>query len=380
MKTRILALTLAVLLLLPGCSAMLNRDYQVVYPHPELPSTEEDSSVIRVETYQQLVNAVLYFVEQSVEHGVVRLVNYAQDVEADLNRACLEVAKDDPLGAYAVDFIKHDYTRVVATYEANIYITYRRTAEQMRALVNVTGSSAIREELREALETFSPEVALRVAYFAEDEDYICSLVRQAYYDTPAAAMGMPEFTVSLYPDEGSQRIVEIVLTYPEEQTALLQKQSDTLAAAQQLTGPYVGLSDPQERLTALLSTLPASLSPVAGPGPSTAWDALVGGAADDEGLALALHLLCDLIDVDCMVTEGTLHGEPHFWNTLTAGTYEYRHIDLSGENPSQICSDAEMAEQGYIWPGGETADAPGTAGEPTADIYADSESPNYLLD
>ena len=62
MKTRILALTLAVLLLLPGCSAMLNRDYQVVYPHPELPSTEEDSSVIRVETYQQLVNAVLYFV------------------------------------------------------------------------------------------------------------------------------------------------------------------------------------------------------------------------------------------------------------------------------------------------------------------------------
>ena len=123
MKTRILALTLAVLLLLPGCSAMLNRDYQVVYPHPELPSTEEDSSVIRVETYQQLVNAVLYFVEQSVEHGVVRLVNYAQDVEADLNRACLEVAKDDPLGAYAVDFIKHDYTRVVATYEANIYIT-----------------------------------------------------------------------------------------------------------------------------------------------------------------------------------------------------------------------------------------------------------------
>ena len=123
MRRQMAALTLAALLLLPGCSAMLNREYQVVSPHPEFPATEENSSAIRVETYQELVNAVLYFVEQGVEHGVVRLVNYTRDVESDLSRACLEVAKEDPLGAYAVDFIKNDYTRVVTTYEATIDIT-----------------------------------------------------------------------------------------------------------------------------------------------------------------------------------------------------------------------------------------------------------------
>ena len=67
-------------------------------------------------------------------------------MEEDLNRACLEVAKDDPLGAYAVDFIKNDCTKVLTTYEATITISYRRTREQIRSLVNVTGTSAIRDE------------------------------------------------------------------------------------------------------------------------------------------------------------------------------------------------------------------------------------------
>ena len=49
-----------------------------------------------------------------------------------LNRACLEVAKDDPLGAYAVDFIKNDYTTILTTYEATITVSYRRTLEQIR--------------------------------------------------------------------------------------------------------------------------------------------------------------------------------------------------------------------------------------------------------
>ena len=376
MKAHILALALAALLLLPGCSAMLNRDYQVVSPHPEHPSTEEDSSVIRVETYQELVNAVLYFVSQSVEHGVVRLVNYAQDVEADLNRACLEVAKDDPLGAYAVDFIKHDYTRVVATYEANIYITYRRTPDQIRALVNVTGSSAIRQELREALDDFAPEVALRVGYFAEDEAYIRSLVRQAYYDTPTAALGMPEFTVSLYPKEGSQRIVEIVLTYAEDPDALRAKQTATLTAAQRLTAPFNGLSDPADRLSALLDALPGAMACVESEeeAPCTAWDALVQGRADDEGLALAFRLLCELIGVDCAVAEGRLNGVPHFWNTLEGLSAEQRHVDLSRAEPPLIGGDEVFSELGYDWHS-ESTTPPDAPSQPQEDAAPALETP-----
>ena len=110
MKNRLVLsiLLLAGLVPLSGCSSMLERSYLVVSPHAEHPVTADDSNVLQAETYQDLVNDVLYFVNQGMETGVIRLTNYPRDVESDLNNACLEVAKDAPLGAYAVDYIEHD--------------------------------------------------------------------------------------------------------------------------------------------------------------------------------------------------------------------------------------------------------------------------------
>ena len=99
MKKRLLVLGLCLTLLLTGCSAMLDRPYTSVVAHAEHPVTGEDDSTVQVESYSELVSAVLYFVSQSTQQGTVRLVNYDGDVEEDLNRACLEVAKDDPLGS-----------------------------------------------------------------------------------------------------------------------------------------------------------------------------------------------------------------------------------------------------------------------------------------
>ena len=154
------ALALSCALLLTGCSSLLESPYAVVEPHTERPATAEDSSAVQAGTYSELVNTVLFFVSQGTEKGLIQLTDdYDGDVEEDLNRACLEVAKDDPLGAYAVDFIKNDCTKVLTTYEATITISYRRTREQIRSLVNVTGTSAIRDEVRAALADFQSEVA-----------------------------------------------------------------------------------------------------------------------------------------------------------------------------------------------------------------------------
>ena len=106
-------LLLCLLPVLGGCSAILEREYLVTAPHEEQPVTDDDENVLRAENYQELVNSILYFVDHRMEHGVVRLVNYPRDVESDLSAACLEVANDAPIGAYAVSDIRHDSTRVV---------------------------------------------------------------------------------------------------------------------------------------------------------------------------------------------------------------------------------------------------------------------------
>ena len=363
MKKRLLCALLAGLMLLCGCSAMLDRPYTVVSPHPVHPGTGEDDSTITVSTYSELVSAVLYFVSQSMEEGTILLSDYRGDVEADLSSACLEVAKDDPLGAYAVDFIKSEYTRVLTTYEAAISITYRRTPEQIRALVNVTGSSAIRRELGETLAEFRPEVALRIGYFAEDETYIRALVRQAYYDTPAAALGMPQASVALYPDQGSQRIVEILLTYSQPADVLARRSAQAVAAAQAVTAPLVSQQGSQAQLlSALLERLPGRVNCAPeGAGGSTVCDALAGDGGDDEGTALAFQLLCDQLSLPCAVTEGTLNGQPRFWNTLSLEGGETLHVDLSRPGDPQAFTDAQWLTLGYLW-----SDAPGAQAQPVS--------------
>lgn len=334
-------------LLLSGCSSLLDRPYVMVEPHVERPAVAGDSSTIQVDTYSELVNAVLFLVSQGVEEGMIQLTDYRGDVEEDLNRACVEVAKDDPLGAYAVDFIKNSYTRVLTTYEATISITYRRTKEQMQSLVNVTSTSAIRKEVAEALAQFRPELVLRVGYFTGDGNGVAQLVRGAYYDAPVSAMGMPECTVTLYPDTGTQRIVEIVLTYPDEPELMAEKSQQLQQEVDALLSPLQSqTSGSVERLSQLFSLLPRTVryDPDGG---ATAWDAILGNGANSEGLALAFQLLADGMGVDSTLVEGTLDGQPHFWNRLSDGGVHY--VDLTRDRAGTTWSAEDLMALGYQW-------------------------------
>ena len=193
MKRQLLAgVTALTLLATPGCSAMLNRDYVDVTAHNTTsPTTEGNPSTLRAESYQELVNALIYFINQGVETGTVRLYMDSDAVEGDLEAACLEVVQESPLGAYAVDFIKPSVSFVVSYYQADVQIQYRRSWEQISSIVSATGTSAIRSELEGALDSFSAECVLRISYFSEDENYILSLFQEAYYATPGAALDMP---------------------------------------------------------------------------------------------------------------------------------------------------------------------------------------------
>ena len=350
MKKRTAALLLALVLPLSGCSAMLEREYQTAQRHVQVPLSDEDSAAIWVENYSELVSAVLYQVSLHQEKGVIRLRDWKDDVEASLARACDEVSRDDPLGAYAVDRIQHQYTRMVTYYEATITIDYRRTAEQIASVTTVTGSGAIRAELRDALAGFVTETAFRINYVNESqgEDYILDLVRQAYYDTPEAALGLPAAEVQLYPDSGAQRVVEVLLTYPEDPEVLREKSLRLAEAAQALCAPFDQLEGAAlaAGLCGALRAHAAAL-PAGDGSPGTAYAALVEGGADSEGLALAFKELCDLSGITCIVAEGTLEGETRFWNivTLPSGS---RHMDPAGAS-NALYTDSQMAQAGFVW-------------------------------
>lgn len=342
--------TLSILLalcLLSGCASMLDRSYQSIAPHTEHVPAEGDASSLQAETYQGLVNAILYCVTQGQERSVIRLFNYTKDADVDqaVTAACSEVVEVDPLGAYAVDYIKHTWKRIVSYYEVELEVIYRRTREQVSRIITATGSSAIRSELRGALSSFSPELALRISSFSEDEAYIETLLQEAYYSTPAAALGFPQFEITVYPNSGAQRIVEIRLEYPGSAETLRKQSAALSAAAIDLAARVPEGEPPAAHIRQLLRAKAAYLPDAAEGG--TGYAVLLGGEANSEGFALANELVLSAVGLRAVVVQGTLDGRPHFWNIVT-GDEGSLHLDIT-RNTFAYYSDEELDVLGYAW-------------------------------
>ena len=341
---RLLALVCALALAATGCSSMLERDYVSVSRHVEYP-VSEDSSILQAESYQGLVSALLYFVTQHDETGVIHLSNYVGDVGADLDAACAEVMEQDPLGAYALADIQHTHTRIVSYYEVTVAFEYAHTAQELDAIVTVTGSQAIFQALSQALTRFEGGCVLRLNYFTGDESTLLTQARQAWLDTPLAALAQPELQVKLYPDKGTSRVAEFTFGWPEEAQTLTELASKLESRARLLLQEMA--PDPETVTAQVLADAlrtRVTVDPQAG---STAYDALVDGAADSQGMALALQLLCQLSGMESTVVEGRLNGESRFW--LIVPTEEgYRHLDPSADAPA--CeTDRAFQEAGYEW-------------------------------
>ena len=345
MKKRLFALLAASALLLAGCSTLLERDLSQVDPHNTAPTTEGDPSILRADSYQELVNALIYLVGAGAESGTIRLYTDAEDVETFLSDACLEVVQEDPLGAYCVEYIKYSVDPVLTYFQAQVQITYRRTREQVSSIVQATGVTAIRSELESALSSFASERVLRISYFEGDEAVIQDLARQAYYATPASALGMPQVSVSIYPDSGRQRIVEILLDYPLELSELEERQESLDWELERLAQRLSSQTDPPGPLDAASALLrEGSWDPQGGSAPYDLFDT---GAADSEGLSLAFSALCQRLGLSCRVAQGERQGEPHLWNVVQTGE-GWRHLDLTAEEPA-LYTDQQLLELGYIW-------------------------------
>lgn len=324
--------------------------------HSATPTAEGDDSTLRVESYQELVNAVLYLVTQGEESGNIRFYNYPDaQVEEDLSAACLEIAHEDPLGAYCVDYIRTSkLTPIVSYYEAELQIAYRRTPEQVASVVAATGASAIRAELQEALIDFPNEVVLRIGYMDGDEAYIADLIEQAYYAAPSAALDYPEHQVYLYPHTGNQRIVEVILTYHEPVERLKEKQRELMGRAEELV-QQVWAELPRDTQILELANLLYQQTAFQPDGGDTAYDALIGGGGNSQGAALAMLLLCQAREIGATCVRGTYEGRPHAW-IIVQTQLGYRHFDLThmterlgGDDTTLFLSDRQMTEMGYEW-------------------------------
>jgi len=343
MKKRLTALLLSACITLTGCASMLERDYVSVTPHSSTKTDVGSSSVLRVESYQELVNSLIYFISTASDSGVIRLYMDSGVVEESLHNARQEILQEYPPAVYAVENISFETDPLVTYVEARVDFTYRRSQQQVAAIQSVTGVSAVRSAIAAAMAEFSDECVLDIRYFDQDASFVRSLVRQAYYAAPATALEYPEVEVNIYPDSGRQRIVEVLFHY---ETDLAQLSQQALLLDQALQHLADGLPD-ADALSIAWAILGEGGHKSGGG--SSPYDALLSGGANHEGLSLAMAALCARLDIPCKVAEGLLNSESHFWNVVHTAD-GWRHIDLSQLSVLRgIYTDEQWRNNGYLW-------------------------------
>lgn len=238
MKKRMLragALLLALCCLLTGCSSLLNREYSTVEAHSKKYWESGASDTLRAETYQDIVNDLLVLVGQHTEDAAVRLYNFTDDaaVSDALERAAAEVQQETPMGAYAVNYITSESKAQRGFYDITLHIAYRRTAEQLQAVVNATSTSALPDLLTAALQQGKTELVVRIGYWNEGAaDNVAAIAAEV-----RAQEAIPEeqlWSVNYYPDAQRGGLVEFLLDgqQPPAETGDSSAAPDASAAGQ----------------------------------------------------------------------------------------------------------------------------------------------------
>ena len=340
--------------------SLFDKDYYTAeeyQPQTEDETDEADASA-GISDYSELVRAITELVQQHEDSAVLPLQNYTGVVSDDLSEACWEVKASTALGAFAVDYISYDISRIVSYYQAEINITYKRSAYQVEAREMLGGISALQPRLQQAIENEESYLVLVVNSAAATAEAVSQAVSDAYYANPLLCPVLPEVTTEVFPESGIDRILEITLTYGADSETLQGKRTETALALQQLllqaeiydetaSDEPVLLEDAQQQadaVYALCSTLAQSCVPDETAG-STAWDALTLQTATSEGMAMALEAACLSIDIPCITVRGYKDTAEHAWNIVTIDGQNY-HVDVSawGEDGQNVylVSDTQM--------------------------------------
>lgn len=337
---------------LSSCSAVISDEYSQVTPHM-VASLSGDSALIVVESYHELVNALVSLVGQHETTGKLRLMNYDKDLaKSHLNDAVVEVKNEMALGSFAVEGIQWELNSIVAHLECDLVLDYKITKAEVDQIIGVSSNSAMVRALGQGLEEMERRLVMQFSWGSTDRGQISQLVHQAFESAAQSIVEIPQIHSSFYPKEGAWRIVEVEFDYYLEESLRVDRQIALTAAISEKTSQLwvEGNEDIYGQLLEVL-TQGGGLNNVG----NTPWHVLVHGAGDSRGYALALLALCQEMGLDCLLVEGIYQEEPHFWNLISPQEGVYHHVDatqaLGQEEFSGFlyCGQEEMEALGYSW-------------------------------
>ena len=353
------ALSLMLLFFSTGCSSILEGETYEITPYFQTDSTAGSDTATEVTTYEEFKAAVSQMVKDHIESAAFRITTFdRENLEESLNEVCQELSSVDPLGSYVTYYISCQITPIVGYHDVTVNIVYKKSVSEIANITTVSSDRYLHMLLNSAMTDFTSVCAFYTDRDDITADYIRTVVREQYYSDPLNFIIPPEISVTSYPAQDGDRIMEVTFTFNNYTSAVLSNMRNDLN--EEIQDIISGLpdSDNHDLVKALYEYMLfySYVNYNATRLTSTAYNVIINRIGNSEGFAMAFKALCDKVNIDCQVVNGKYMGEDHYWNIVTFGGSSY-HIDIpSGKNgePAFLRGDEYMKEN-YWW---DTSTAP----------------------
>ena len=344
---KLMITVLMISLLLAGCSQWMDGSYSAVIPHTE-PTYQAQNTSISVVNYEQLYAALITLVEKGTENAVLSWPFKTEDlIRADMETAVSNLMQFNPFAAYAVENIRYELGTSGKQIAVSVHISYYSNRARPEKILRIQTLNQVKNVVESRLNDCDASVVL---YFdhVEQVDYD-QMVADYALTYPQKVMEAPEVTVSLYPEEGSQQVVELKFTYRTSRESLRTMQNKVspvfASAAQYVSGNYSDMEKASRLYTFLMNRYEYNIQTSITP----AYSLLLHGVGDNRAFAMVYGAMCRNAGIECQIVTGTRAGEPWIWNVMQLDG-EYYHLDLLQSNETgefTLRTGQEMTD--YVW-------------------------------
>ena len=358
MKRSLLPLLLAALLL-TGCSSMYPEEFISVEEHqapyayrevttePPPTETEPADPAIPVSRASDIREAIQELVMAGQESGLLRLEHYAGNVEVDMQDMFNTLLNDSPKYCYAMDSFDWSLSRQGPETFVQVEMKLRLTPQEVQAIETRLYPGPALNDIYAALRQQVSAFTVQISGYRETDFY--ALLDDYILRHPDQIVEAPGLLVSVYPDRGSVRVVELHFVYQTDRETLRRHKEDADTALELFYNQLSPLQSAEE----LLETLSKYLVPAFGyrSNPeATVYSQILQKSGSSRTMASVAAYLCNRVGDQCEIVEGEREGERWYWNRILSEdrwySFDLHAAALTGETPSLRPAD-EMT--GYTW-------------------------------
>lgn len=210
MKRFIAVLLAAVCLLISGCGSWMDGSYVSIKPH--MSQKDDDGQDVEwISNGEQLYEAIRYMVNRGTSDDVFFIRDYSENaVSVDMVQARYKIMNSDPIGAYAVLDIQYEMGINGGQSTLAVSIEYSHQRSEILLIQKVWGTELARNAIVSALSQMDTELVFYVENYQATD--FAQIVEDYAQENPDVVIEIPQVSVSVYPDKGESRVVELNFT------------------------------------------------------------------------------------------------------------------------------------------------------------------------